>query len=212
MIGIFGGTFNPIHYGHLRAALEITQALNLAHTRMMPSANPPHRTLHSMVSATHRATMVQLAVQSEALLQCDLRELDRARQMPSTPSYTLDTLISLQADFTQQTLVLCIGVDAFNQLSTWYRWQQLFDYAHIVVMTRPAYHAQALSPFLHDKLTNNPRALADNPVGRLFFQPVTPLAISATRIRHLLARQQNPRYLLPDSVLAYIKQHHLYQS
>lgn len=205
MIGIFGGTFDPVHYGHLRSALEVKEAFNLAEVRLIPSSVPPHRP-QPAATATMRLEMLELAVKNQPGLTIDTRELYRAGQ-----SYMVDTLNSLRAEFPDQRLLLFIGCDAFNGLMSWHRWRQLFDYAHIVVMTRPGFAIQGLGAFLNARLAGAMPELEASPGGKLFFQPVTQLDISATAIRKMIAEKQNPGFLLPDAVIEYIRQNKLYE-
>ena len=205
MIGIFGGTFDPIHYGHLRAALEVQEIFNLTAVRFIPSATPPHRPPPA-VTAAQRQEMVMLAIKDQANFICDNRELER-----NGKSYMVDTLASLRHDFPDQALLLFIGTDAFNQLNQWYHWQQLFDLAHIVVMTRPNFYHQALNDFFIACHTDNPADLTHNLAGKLYFQAISQLDISASSIRQMLATQHSPRFLLPDAVLDFIKLNQLYQ-
>lgn len=205
MIGIFGGTFDPIHYGHLRSALEVKEVFNLTEVRFIPSARPPHRA-QPLVSADMRLKMLELAIHNQPGFVADGRELQR-----QGPSYMVDTLQSLRQDFTGQSLLLFMGGDAFNNLATWHRWQDLFNYAHIVVLTRPGFVTQTLDGFLASRLSTSIEALAGHVAGALFFQPVTPLDISATVIRQLVAAGRNPRFLLPDGVIAAIEHNQLYK-
>ena len=205
MIGIFGGTFDPVHYGHLRSALEVKDIFGLSQVRLIPSAQPPHRE-QPAASAPMRLQMLQLAVQNQPGLAIDTRELNR-----HGPSYMVDTLKSLRQDYEDVPLLLFIGSDAFNHLKSWHQWRHLFDFAHIVVMTRPGYNVQHLDDFFKARLAGDITELVHNTAGKLYFQPVTQLDISATAIRELIATQQNPGFLLPDAVIAYIRQHTLYQ-
>ena len=205
MIGILGGTFDPVHYGHLRSALEVKDIFGLTQVRLIPSAQPPHRQ-QPRATALMRLEMLKLAVESQAGLIVDDRELKR-----DGASYMVDTLSSLQQDFITEPLLLFIGSDAFNQLKTWHEWQHLFDLAHVVVMTRPGYNIVHLDPFFNARLTKKRSELAQNSAGKLYFQQVSQLDISATAIRNSIAEQQNPGFLLPDTVIAYIRQHQLYQ-
>ena len=205
MIGIFGGTFDPIHYGHLRSALEVKEIFGLSEVRLIPSAHPPHRE-QPAATALMRLHMLDLAIKNHPGLIIDTRELNR-----SGASYMVDTLKSLRQEFKDEPLLLFIGSDAFNHLKTWHKWQQLFDYAHIVVMTRPGFEIQNLDEFFKIRLTNEITELAHNLAGKLYFQQVTQLDISATAIRNMIAEQHNPGFLLPDTVIAYIRQHKLYQ-
>jgi nicotinate-nucleotide adenylyltransferase len=205
VIGIFGGTFDPIHYGHLRAALEVKELLHLTEVRLIPSATPPHRQ-QPIASATMRQQMVTLAIQNQAGFICDSRELERTGK-----SYMVDTLASLRQDYPNQPLLLFIGTDAFNHLNTWHQWQRLFTFAHIVVMTRPSFRKQKPDDFYTDKYIEDPAELANTLAGKLYFQAITQLAISASSIRQQITQQRSPRFLLPDTVLDYINQHTLYQ-
>jgi nicotinate-nucleotide adenylyltransferase len=206
MIGIFGGTFNPVHYGHLRSALEVKDIFKLEEVRLIPCFQPPHREQPS-VTAAMRLHMLTLAVQNQPGLTIDSREVDR-----QGPSYMVDTLKSLRLEYPDQPLLLFIGADAFRHLMTWHEWQQLFTYAHVVVITRPGYQARDLDDFFKVRLSTDKNELSVQLAGKLFFQPVTQLDISATAIRQLIAQQQNPGFLLPDAVIDYIKQHALYQT
>ncbi len=204
MLGVFGGTFDPIHYGHLRSALEVKDIFGLTEIRLIPSAQPPHRAQPS-VSAENRLKMLELAVEDHADLKIDDRELKRLG-----PSYMIDTLRSIRAEIGNQPIVLFIGTDAFNQLTTWHKWQELFNYAHIIVLTRPNYVLQTLNSFFIAHLSKNKTELAQNSAGKLYFQPIRQLDISATEIRNMLTEHKNPGFLLPDKVLTYIRQHQLY--
>lgn len=209
-IGILGGTFDPIHYGHLRTALELLEALELAQVHFVPCRIPAHRATPA-VTAEQRLTLVRLATLGQPGFVADDRELRR-----EGPSYMVDTLAALRAVVGAETpLCLIVGTDAFRELHTWSRWQSLTEQAHIVVMQRPGI-LQPLPPLLESFVT--PRVIYDatdlrrRPAGGILFQPVTQLNISATQIRALLARGQSPRYLLPEAVLAYIHDRGLYRS
>ncbi|MGZ8927309.1 MAG: nicotinate-nucleotide adenylyltransferase [Methylobacter sp.] len=210
MIGIFGGTFDPIHYGHLRSALEVKDIFGLNEVRLIPCASPPHRE-QPAVSAEMRLQMLTLAIKNQPGLKIDTRELDRHKASDQTPSYMVDTLKSLRQEFSTEPLLLFIGTDAFKHLTSWHQWQQLFDYAHIVVMTRPGFETQELNDFFKARLAEA-KELAQASAGKLCFQQVTQLDISATAIRAMIADKQNPGFLLPDAVIEYIKQHKLYET
>jgi len=205
MIGLFGGTFDPVHYGHLRSALEVKDIFGLTEVRLIPSAQPPHRE-QPAATALMRLHMLELAIKNQPGLIIDTRELNR-----HGASYMVDTLKSLRQEFKAEPLLLFIGSDAFNQLKTWHQWPHLFDFAHIVVMTRPGFKIQNLDDFFNDRLATGITELAHNVAGKLYFQQVTQLDISATAIRNMIAKQQNPGFLLPDTVIAYIRHHRLYQ-
>ena len=210
LIGLLGGTFNPIHNAHLRLAQELADALNFSEVCFIPSANPPHKTVPK-VSAQHRAAMVQLAISDNPLFNLDIRELDRLGA-----SYTIDTLISLQEELGGSVaLCLIMGSDAFAKLNTWHRWQALLDYCHIILVQRPTSATQPqladeLSVLLHDHYTENVSDLADENAGYIHMQKITALDITATNIRAQLEAGLSPRYLMPDNVLDYMKHNKLY--
>lgn len=206
MIGIFGGTFDPVHYGHLRSALEVKEIFRLDEVRLIPSAQPPHRQA-PQASVAMRLEMLKLSVQNQPGFIVDTREIDRAGA-----SYMVVTLESLRHDFPGQSLLLFIGSDAFNQLTSWYEWQRLFDFAHVVVLTRPGFSTIQLDDFFIDRQAVSKQELLEHLAGKLYFQAITQLDISATAIRTIIASQRNPVFLLPDAVIAYIKQNRLYQT
>ncbi|MDD5215644.1 MAG: nicotinate-nucleotide adenylyltransferase [Methylococcales bacterium] len=203
MIGIFGGTFDPVHYGHLRSALELKELFELDHIRLIPCAQPVHRDEPS-ATAAQRLEMLQIALENQPDFVVDAQELER-----SGGSYTFHTLKKLRFDYPNEPLLLFIGSDAFNEFTTWFRWRELFNFAHIVVITRPNSALNPLDEFFKSRLTDDKSQLKQL-AGRLFFQKITQLAISATAIRGMIATKQNPRFLLPDAVLDYIFKHQLY--
>jgi nicotinate-nucleotide adenylyltransferase len=210
LIGLLGGTFNPIHYGHLRAAQELADALNFSEVRFIPSANPPHKNTPT-VSAQQRAAMVGLAIADNPLFKLDSRELDRIGA-----SYTIDTLISLREEL-GENVALCwvMGSDAFVKLNTWHRWKELLHYCHIILVQRPNTENQAklpdaLAAFLQDHYTENMDDLIEKSAGYIHMQAITPLDISATNIREALKNGQSVRYIMPVNVIEYIKTHKLY--
>ncbi|WP_374088781.1 nicotinate-nucleotide adenylyltransferase [Methylomicrobium lacus] len=206
MIGIFGGTFDPVHYGHLRAVIEVGEIFNLDEVRLIPNKTPPHR-LEPSVTSKMRLEMLRLATEKLPNLVIDTRELDR-----EGPSYMVDTLRSLRGDFAEQPLLLFIGVDAFNGLTSWHRWPELFDLAHIVVLTRPGYLIRLENEFFRGRQVLESAELARHQAGKLMFQRITELDISASAIRKIIAERRDPRFLLPDVVIDYIHSHHLYQN
>ncbi len=206
MIGIFGGTFDPVHYGHLRSALEVKEIFGLDEVRLIPSFQPPHRPA-PQAPVGMRLDMLKLAVKKQPGFVIDTREIARAGA-----SYMVMTLESLKQEFPERRLLLFIGSDAFNQLTSWYQWQRLFDFAHVVVLTRPGFSVMQPDDFFAAKQTTNKQELSEKLAGKLYFQAITQLDISATAIREMIAKGLNPQFLLPDTVLAYIKQHELYQA
>ena len=208
-IGILGGTFDPVHIGHLRSALEVADALGFDELRLVPSARPPHRGT-PQVSAAQRLAMVELAAQGVTPLVVDGRELRREK-----PSYTLDTLESMREELPASTQVfLLLGWDAFCGLPAWHRWEELLQHCHIVVLQRPDADSEppdALKNLLAARSVSDPMALK-GPAGHITFVWQTPLAVSATQIRQLLASGKSVRFLVPDAVLAYIDAHGLYRA
>lgn len=200
-----------MHVGHLRAAIEIREALDLAEVRLIPAHVPPHRP-QPAASAAHRLAMLRLAVRGVPGLSVDDRELRRAG-----PSYTVDTLAGLREELGRRPLCLLVGDDAFRGLPTWHRWQALFELAHLVVMQRPplagvsASVPAELATVLHARLADGPQALALAPAGRILQQAIPPLDVSATRIRALLRAGHSARFLVTDGCLRYIRDHHLYK-
>ncbi len=207
MIGIYGGTFDPIHYGHLRTALEVKQQWQLEQVRMVPSYQPPHRELPS-VTGQQRYEMLQLALQGSRDLIADDRELKRGGA-----SYMVDTLQSFRLEMSEQPIFLIIGSDAFDKLTSWHQWQSLFEYANLVVMTRPGkrIETKAMHPFLQERWLPGQQGSRLQPAGGIYFQPVTQLDISATQIRAIITNHGNAKYLLPDAVLDYIHNQGLYR-
>ncbi len=198
MIGIYGGTFDPVHYGHLRTALEVREALELDEVRFIPCRFPPHRR-EPVFPPEKRLEFLQLATADEPGFVVDTRELER-----SGVSYMVDTLASLRNEVGELPLGLILGRDAFLGLPSWHRWESIFDLAHLVVMDRPGYRPDWLPPlkeYVAQRSTDHPGELQHQPAGRIFFQRVTQLEISATHIRQCLQEGKSPRYLLSDQVL-----------
>ena len=196
-IGIFGGTFDPIHYGHLRTALELKALLDLAAVHFVPCANPPHRTM-PMTDGRLRLRMVEAAIRGEPGFVADDRELRRAGV-----SYTIETLQSFRAELPGRSLCLLLGMDAFLGLPEWHRWQELTSLAHIVVAHRPGWEAPTtgvLGALRKERGAKNVTELAALPAGRIHVQPVTQLEISSTDLRDSLRARRDPKFLVPDSV------------
>ena len=208
-IGVLGGTFDPVHIGHLRGGLEVAELMQLDELRLTPNARPPHRDT-PQVSALDRLAMVECAVAGVATLVVDARELQRDK-----PSYTIDTLELMRAELAaQDQLFLLLGWDAFCGLPTWHRWEELLQHCHILVLQRPDADSEppdALRNLLAARSVSDPLALK-GPGGQIAFVWQTPLAVSATQIRQLLASGKSVRYLVPDAVLAYIDAHGLYRA
>jgi len=205
--GVFGGTFDPIHYGHLRTAFELLQGLRLAEVRFVPCGDPPHRrTTHA--TADDRLRMVEIAVAGQAGFVTDDRELGR-----EGPSYSIDTLATLRAELPDTPIGLIIGMDAFLGLTGWHRWDELLDAAHIVVAHRPGWKAPehgALGDLVAERRTRCVEDLHDASHGRIHIQAVTQLEISSSEIRELVAAGQDPRFLMPDAVRDWILDNDIY--
>lgn len=196
-IGIFGGTFDPIHYGHLRTAFELLQALELEEIRFVPSGDPPHRG-RTFAAPDVRLEMVKLATAKQSGFVVDECELRR-----DGPSYTIDTLAVLRKGLGDRPLGLIVGMDAFLGLTTWHRWEQILDQAHIVVAHRPGWKAPdigALGELISEHGTHRIADLHETPCGRVHIHAVSQLEISSTEIRELVAAGRDPRFLMPDAV------------
>jgi nicotinate-nucleotide adenylyltransferase len=205
-IGVLGGTFDPIHFGHLRLAEEMAEGLGLSRVRFIPAGQPPHRGV-PRTAAIHRLEMVRRAVVGNPRFEVDAREV-----ASPNPSYTVDTLTALRAELgSDQPLWLLLGADAFLGLPTWHEWRQLFKLANIAVAERPGAQLPQ-SGSMPDELKHevSRRQQATGPAGSVLLRQMTPLDISATAIRDTLARQGSARYLLPDAVLDYIHEQQLY--
>lgn len=208
MIGILGGTFDPVHFGHLRTALELYQTLSLEQVRLLPCALPPHRG-RPQASPEQRLAMVEAAVSGQPGLTVDRRELDRPG-----PSYMVETLASLRAELGTRPLALILGMDAFLGLPGWHRWEQIPEFAHLLVVTRagaPEPEAGPMQTLLRAREVTDPQALRERTAGLVLRQQVTRLDISSTAIRGQVAAGRSPRFLLPDPVLAQIDAEHLYR-
>lgn len=196
-IGVFGGTFDPIHYGHLRTAHELLGALRLAEVRFLPCGLPPHRE-PAIASGEQRLAMVRAATVGERRFVVDDRELHR-----DGPSYSVDTLLALRAEYPHRSLCLMVGMDAYLGLPKWYQWRQLLQLAHLVVAHRPGWVAPDTGPLgelLADRGTENVEDLHSARAGRIFIHAVTQLEISSSALRKMIAQNEDPRYLMPDTV------------
>jgi len=182
-MGIFGGTFDPIHYGHLRTAFELREAVRLAEVCFLPTGNPPHRD-QTQASAEQRLALVRAAVADEAGFTVDDRETRR-----SGLSYSVDTLAELRAEYPQRSICLLLGMDAFLGLPNWHRWREILGLARIAVFARPGWPV---------------------PDGRAQFVPMEPIDISASDIRARVARGESIAGLVPEAVQRYIERQRLY--
>lgn len=216
-LGVFGGTFDPVHLGHLRLAEEAADRLDLAGVRWIPAGHPAHRVQENkspLATAAHRLAMVRLAIADNPRFELDPAEIEA-----TGPSYTVPTLERLRLAGqcgAQRPLVLLVGADAFAGIPGWHRWEDLFKLAHIAVAHRPGFpiDADSLPPVLADifrqRHSVSPGSLTEAPAGRIVTFAMTQLDISATQIRALLSAGHSARYLLPDAVIAYIQNTFLY--
>lgn len=203
-----GGTYDPVHFGHLRTALEIKQSLGLKEIKLVPCHIPGHREAPD-VSAQHRIAMLNTAIADDPGLVVDDRECLRHQT-----SYTVHTLESFREEYgSEKPLLLIMGMDAFANLPHWHQWQRILELAHLVVAHRPKAHLptkQPLKDIIANHLAEDKQQLFTAPAGYLWWQAVTALDISSSHIRQLVQAQLSPKYLIQDLVWHYIKQHRLY--
>ena len=191
-IGIFGGTFDPIHYGHLRTAFEVLQALSLEEVRFIPCGDPPHRGI------TFADASIRLRMESQTGFVVDDREITR-----DGPSYTVDTLASVRGEFPGRSLCLIVGMDAFLGLPTWHRWDEILDFAHMVVAHRPGWQVPVegtLGHLLGQHRVQSIEHIHREEHGSIYVHAVTQLEIASTEIRDIVAAGRDPRFLMPDVV------------
>lgn len=207
MIGIFGGTFDPVHYGHLRPLLEVREALSLDEVRLIPCYIPPHRGAPGATPA-QRLAMLRLALDEAPGFVIDERELQRGG-----PSYMVDTLQSLRDELGSEPMVFILGMDAFIKLDSWHQWQRLIELTHIVVMQRPgsAMPSGAVAELMAARRVNESSELQKMSAGGIWFQPVTQLEIAATAIRERVTQGRDIRFLVPETVRQYIEANGLYR-
>jgi len=201
MIGIFGGTFDPVHYGHIKPALSIKQALSLSSLRFIPNRIPPHRE-KPWLSTDQRLALLQSALRDYSDVVIDERELER-----DGPSYMVDTLASLRDNFPDDSLCLIIGMDAFMGITNWFEWKRLFDLCHLVVTTRPGFDKNELIDqintddyqFLMARMVGHGTALTPNETGKILLQSVPQLDISSTEIRANWLKDEIVRQWMPEA-------------
>jgi nicotinate-nucleotide adenylyltransferase len=206
-IGIFGGTFDPVHYGHLRTAAEAMEKLQLTEFRLMPAGTPPHRSAPG-ASAEHRLAMLKLALSGYRDMVLDEREVRRKGY-----SFMVETLAEIRLEEGDTPVLLMIGQDAANSLDEWHQWRSLFELAHLVIMRRPESkyaYSGVLFEQVQNRVVDDPAKLTGSPAGRVLPLEVTQLAISSSDIRRRIRTGLSPRFLLPDPVIAYIRQQQLY--
>ncbi|WP_455208203.1 nicotinate-nucleotide adenylyltransferase [Kaarinaea lacus] len=214
MIGIFGGTFNPVHWGHIRTALELRNVLAMDVMLMVPCGIPPHRE-EPDTDPELRLAMLKAAVAEYDELQVDDRELKRAG-----PSYTIDTLQSLREEKGNIPFGLCVGVDAFIHLDTWHQWESLIELAHIIVVHRPGWPINSLEQqvsanlkkMIYEHVVTDSTRLHKKAAGYVLMQKVTDIDISSSAIRRCLAAGMPVEGMVPKNVLQIIERNKLYQT
>ncbi len=203
--GIFGGTFDPIHFGHLRPALELKQQLSLSSVRLLPCHRPSHRGAPGATTA-QRIEMLTLAIAG-----CDGLVIDTRESMRDAPSYTFDTLTSFRQQSPNASLLFFMGMDAFAGFTGWHKWEGILELAHLVVIERPGSSVSgAEERLLMQRQARNVSSLTDTS-GSIIVQSVSQSDISATRIRALVNKGDDIRFLLPETVREYILDHGLYR-
>jgi nicotinate-nucleotide adenylyltransferase len=207
-IGFLGGTFDPIHFGHLRPALEITAALSLQQLFIMPNHIAPHKSV-SHASAKQRSKMVALAISQQPRMTIDKRELKRHK-----PSYTIDTLKELKIEYPNTPICFIMGMDSLISVDKWFDWTNMLSYCHLIISHRPGWENkfnQQVAALVANHQTTDKHDLHNHQFGKIYFQATSQLAISSTEIRELLSHDISIDFLTPDSVINYIKEQHLYK-
>ena len=219
-IGLFGGTFNPIHYGHLRAALEVKEGFPLDECYLIPSAVPPHKREQIVTGAADRIEMIRRAIDGfTEFTLCDV-ELQR-----SGPSYSIDTVVHLKNTLPKNTeLFLLLGLDAFLEIDTWKDYRQLLEQVPFIVMTRPDIRpdriiepSRRIEEYLHSHIdagydcSQSPKCFGHHRLQAVYTFEVTLMDISSSAIRSLVRQGRSIRYLVPESVQAYIRKKGLYR-
>ena len=206
-LAIFGGTFDPVHYGHLRCAEEARSQLGLETVYLLPSGTPPHRNV-PQATTQQRLEMLQLALGEFPALGIDGRETHR-----SGPSYMIDTLMELKAEYPERPILLLLGQDVANDLHTWHEWERLFDFAHIVVLTRPgstAEYRQDVTKKIDRRTCADAQTLLESQAGGVLYLGVTSVDVSATMIKSIIRLGRSPGSMMPQAVWEYINEKHLY--
>ena len=207
-VGILGGTFDPVHHGHLRLAIECLYSTDLAEIRFMPASSPPHR-VAVFASPSQRMEMLQLATKTIDGLTVDGIEVTKGGI-----SYTIETVQALRQHYADKPICLIMGVDAFKSFDQWKQWELILDYVHIIVADRPnaktTIYNNGLATFYSSKSTCSLNDLQHSPAGRISMINIPMLSISSTYIRQLFTNGQIPHSLIPENILAYIKKEGLY--
>lgn len=207
LTGIFGGTFDPIHHGHLRLVVELLEQMHFAEIKMLPCGRPALKP-SSKAAAAHRLTMLGLALLQQDQITIDDRELKR-----DTVSFTYDSLAAIRAESGDKPLALIIGNDVIREFDQWHRWQELLSLAHIIIVSRPNYALPTtgrVATWLAEHMTDNKEDLYKKPCGKIMICSIPLLAISASDIRRRIADNLSIRYLVPDAVWEYISNEGIY--
>lgn len=209
-IGIFGGTFDPVHFGHLRVILEILENFDLAELCVVPCKTPPIKDA-AIASSKQRLEMLQLALEKQKNVSINDIEIKR-----DGPSYTFDTLSAFKNKSPDKQLLLVLGTDAFLSLNHWYKWQEILNLTHIIVIHRPGWNIDGdqinkdIKSLLKNNLVNDKSALNDSDAGKILLFPIRKLDISSSGIRKIIADGKSPHYLLPQIIADYISKNNLY--
>ena len=211
-LGLFGGAFNPIHFGHLRAGMEIREAFSLDRVLFIPTAVPPHKETHSLIPFAHRLKMIRLAIGGHPFLK--VSDVEKKRE---GKSYSIQTVRFFKKNLNPGAeLFFIIGIDAFLEIETWREYKNLFKLCHFVVMDRPGYRRDRIKEFIHQKISSDMIYFPGenrflHPAGfSIYLFPITLMDISSTRIRRLRQRNQTISYLLPEKVEHYILERSFY--
>lgn len=203
-IGLLGGTFNPIHFAHLRVAEEVREAFNLDKIVFIPSGMPPLKK-QEVIDAEHRLKMTELAINGNPFFEVSDIEVRQNKT-----SYTFNTLRYFKELYQRDTLFFIMGIDAFLELKFWYRYEDLLKMVDFIVMSRPGFNSLEKSEFIEDKESENCFRIK-NSDKKAFFISVSPFWTSSTLLREMLKKGKSIRYLVPDAVIRYIEENQLYR-